>query len=145
MIAVHERRKSGVPVILSGETGVGKTFLLETICSLYNFSYEEKLKNYRESLHSFLSGHGINLQGGKTEEEMASQLKTLDELKSVIFAWFQQMHNDYEICNLFTLIEFSSEESREITVLVSLYNSRMSVSRLLLNCIFYYRTVKRWC
>ena len=118
MIAIHERRQSGVPVILLGETGVGKTFLLETMCSLYNFSYEEKLKSYREKLQEFLRSD-IKLNVAETIETTTSELESLnDQDRANIFEWFTQMNKNYNICSLFSLINFTSDESREISLQV---------------------------
>ena len=38
MLSIHERRNCGIPVIINGETGVGKTFLLEMLSFLWNQS-----------------------------------------------------------------------------------------------------------
>lgn len=38
MLNIHERYKCGVPVILEGETGVGKTALVEMLSKLWNQS-----------------------------------------------------------------------------------------------------------
>lgn len=39
MLNIHERRECGVPVILEGETGVGKTALLDMLSQLWNHSW----------------------------------------------------------------------------------------------------------
>ncbi len=49
ILSVHERLKSGMPVIISGETGVGKTFLFETMSKLYNGAYIESFEIWREN------------------------------------------------------------------------------------------------
>ena len=36
MLNIHERRECGMPVILEGETGVGKTALVEMLSDLWN-------------------------------------------------------------------------------------------------------------
>ena len=36
MLTIHERRLCGIPVVIKGETGVGKTFLLEALSALWN-------------------------------------------------------------------------------------------------------------
>ena len=41
---VHERKKCGVPVIIEGETGVGKTALLKMMSILWNTRF---IKGYR--------------------------------------------------------------------------------------------------
>ena len=38
MLNIHERAKCGVPVIIEGETGVGKTALVEMLSKLWNYS-----------------------------------------------------------------------------------------------------------
>ena len=38
MLNIHERSECGVPVILEGETGVGKTALVELLSKLWNHS-----------------------------------------------------------------------------------------------------------
>lgn len=38
MLHIHERYECGVPVILEGETGVGKTALVEMLQKLWNES-----------------------------------------------------------------------------------------------------------
>jgi len=36
MLNIHERRECGVPVIITGETGVGKTALINMLSKLWN-------------------------------------------------------------------------------------------------------------
>ena len=63
MINIHERKLSGLPVVIQGETGVGKTCLLETLSKLWNLSSVERLSKIRADiieafcrfLHDFLS------------------------------------------------------------------------------------------
>ena len=38
MLNIHERRECGVPVIIKGETGVGKTALINMLSKLWNHS-----------------------------------------------------------------------------------------------------------
>jgi len=38
MLNIHERRECGIPVILEGETGVGKTALINMLSKLWNHS-----------------------------------------------------------------------------------------------------------
>ena len=54
MLTVHERRKCGIPVIINGETGVGKTFLLEMLSILWNHSVVTALNKARSSLWNML-------------------------------------------------------------------------------------------
>ena len=48
MLSVHERLKSGMPVIISGETGVGKTFLFETLSKLYSEAHIESFQLWKK-------------------------------------------------------------------------------------------------
>lgn len=50
MLNIHERYKCGVPVIIEGETGVGKTFLLEMLSKLWNQSHLLKWNTQRKNL-----------------------------------------------------------------------------------------------
>ena len=107
MISVHERQQSGLPVIISGETGVGKTFLLETLSDLYNYSQQQELDRWRNSLFCFLRKKGINAE---TEEDLISEFSlkhssSLEILKDV-HEWFHKMQADYDILCLFPLIDF---------------------------------------
>ena len=36
MLNIHERRQCGIPVIIEGETGVGKTALINMLSKLWN-------------------------------------------------------------------------------------------------------------
>lgn len=51
MLNIHERCKCGVPVIIEGETGVGKTALVEMLSKLWNHSL---LLEWRSRIHQFL-------------------------------------------------------------------------------------------
>ena len=55
MINIHERRECGMPVIIEGETGVGKTALLKMLSKLWNYSYETELKGYEQRLKETLT------------------------------------------------------------------------------------------
>ncbi len=54
MLNIHERRQCGVPVILEGETGVGKTSLVEMLSKLWNYSVIGRTKRFKTRLLSFL-------------------------------------------------------------------------------------------
>lgn len=47
MLNIHERQKCGIPVIIEGETGVGKTALIEMMSKLWNYEHEESLKGLK--------------------------------------------------------------------------------------------------
>ena len=61
MLSVHERSKCGVPVIINGETGVGKTFLLEMLSLLWNqpilSAINEQKNTFQELLKQKLEAH----------------------------------------------------------------------------------------
>ena len=50
MINIHERYMCGVPVIIEGETGVGKTKLIEMLSKLWNRSHLLEWKKVRRLL-----------------------------------------------------------------------------------------------
>ena len=54
MINIHERRECGMPVIIEGETGVGKTELLKMLSKLWNYRYEAQLRNFKQELNNTL-------------------------------------------------------------------------------------------
>ena len=54
MINIHERRECGMPVIIEGETGVGKTELLKMLSKLWNYRYEAQLRHYKQKLKEIL-------------------------------------------------------------------------------------------
>lgn len=54
MLNIHECFMCGVPVIIEGETGVGKTALIEMLSKLWNQSFSLEWKKERERLVDFL-------------------------------------------------------------------------------------------
>ena len=54
MINIHERRECGMPVIIEGETGVGKTELLKMLSKLWNYSWEVQWSKQKEELQTLL-------------------------------------------------------------------------------------------
>ena len=50
MLNIHERKECGMPVIIEGETGVGKTFLVEILACLWNESWNQQLKKQRKNM-----------------------------------------------------------------------------------------------
>lgn len=50
MINIHERRECGMPVIIEGETGVGKTELLKMLSKLWNYTFEVQLHEEKQKL-----------------------------------------------------------------------------------------------
>lgn len=60
MLDIHERFKCGVPVIIEGETGVGKTALVEMLSKLWNQSLSLKWDKWKSRLVEFLQ---VKLKG----------------------------------------------------------------------------------
>ena len=54
MLQIHERYECGEPVIIQGETGVGKTALIQMLSKLWNVSLDVELKRLKERLLEFL-------------------------------------------------------------------------------------------
>ena len=54
MLQIHERYECGEPVIIQGETGVGKTALIQMLSKLWNVSLDMNLKRLKERLLEFL-------------------------------------------------------------------------------------------
>lgn len=61
MLNIHERAEGGVPVIIQGETGVGKTALIEMLSRLWNYSLFSIWNVYKERIIDFLKK---KLEGG---------------------------------------------------------------------------------
>jgi len=51
MLSIHERRECGMPVIIEGETGVGKTALVEMLSKLWNYSWNSVQRRNKDDLH----------------------------------------------------------------------------------------------
>ena len=54
MLNIHERHECGVPVIIEGETGVGKTALVEMLSKLWNQSLLLEWSKEKSRLLDFL-------------------------------------------------------------------------------------------
>ena len=50
MLNIVERKECGMPVVIEGETGVGKTFLLEILSLLWNEAWKQHIRLQREIL-----------------------------------------------------------------------------------------------
>ena len=50
MLNIHERAQCGIPVIIEGETGVGKTALIEMLSRLWNYSLIKNCSLYKDRL-----------------------------------------------------------------------------------------------
>ena len=60
MLNIHERFKCGMPVIIEGETGVGKTALLEMLSKLWNQSL---LLEWKKQLGRIIDFFRLKLSG----------------------------------------------------------------------------------
>ena len=54
ILSINERRVCGVPVVLEGETGVGKTALIEILSKLWNYSQEKWIQLWKERFVDFI-------------------------------------------------------------------------------------------
>ena len=54
MLKIHERRKCKVPVVIEGETGVGKTALIEMLSLLWNLSWIQGLKECQNEIEKMI-------------------------------------------------------------------------------------------
>ena len=54
MLDVNERRKCGVPVIIEGETGVGKTALIEVLSKLWNSAIVQVFEKMKRDVIFYL-------------------------------------------------------------------------------------------
>ena len=54
MLSIHERRECRMPVIIEGETGVGKTALVEMLSKLWNYSWNSAQRKNKDGLLAFL-------------------------------------------------------------------------------------------
>ena len=94
MLNIHERFECGVPVIIQGETGVGKTKLVNMLSRLWNHSllhlwerekgtvlyiiYQMFKSLPAESMDSYLTMQNIDEGEEVTEEELVALIKLLN-------------------------------------------------------------------
>ena len=92
MLTIHERRLCGVPVVIKGESGVGKTFLLETLSSLWNHALladlELKRSRLKDALNDDLS-EAINStsyasKAKEIDDALNNEVMSIDTLKFII-------------------------------------------------------------
>ena len=55
MLNIHERAECRVPVIIEGETGVGKTALVEMLSKLWNYSLVKSWTLQKERLLEYIN------------------------------------------------------------------------------------------
>ena len=89
MLSIHERRNCGIPVIINGETGVGKTFLLEMLSFLWNQSILtaicQQKSTFQEIVEQILKDHD--------NEEAKEVLDLLQNQKPVSLQLLQTILN----------------------------------------------------
>ena len=54
MLKIHERRECKVPVVIEGETGVGKTALIEMLSQFWNLSWMQGLKECQREIEQVI-------------------------------------------------------------------------------------------
>ena len=54
MLNIHERHECGMPVIIEGETGVGKTALVEVLSKLWNSAHLNTWRKTRDNVVEFI-------------------------------------------------------------------------------------------
>ena len=102
MIAIHERHECGVPVVIRGETGVGKTALVNMLSRLWSHSqlhiWEKEKETVLDIIHQMFKNLPAeskdsyqaclktmqNIDEGKevTEEELVVMIRLLDASSS---------------------------------------------------------------
>ena len=55
MLNINERKQCGIPVVVEGETGVGKTSLIEMLSKLWNISHRKWIKDQQQAFASFIT------------------------------------------------------------------------------------------
>lgn len=60
MLNINERAECGVPVIIEGETGVGKTALIEMLSKLWNYSLIKNWTLFKDRVLDFIK---LKLEG----------------------------------------------------------------------------------
>ena len=74
MLNIHERRMCGMPVIIQGETGVGKTFLLQMMSILWNQQLVAELNLIRSRVVDMIRAHLNNFLLECTYSESQSEM-----------------------------------------------------------------------
>ena len=61
MLNIHERHECGVPVIIKGETGVGKTALINMLSKLWNHALIIEWRKAKESIADLLRDKSLGM------------------------------------------------------------------------------------
>ena len=89
MLNIHERYECGVPVIIEGETGVGKTALIKMLSKLWNESLLHEWKKQRRILIESLS-----VAIGRVPAEISDtfQVMIMLQLYVVYYIYYQRTY-----------------------------------------------------
>ena len=63
MLSIHERRECGIPVIIEGETGVGKTALINMLSKLWNHALISEWRVVRRKIIEKLLEKSTGING----------------------------------------------------------------------------------
>ena len=61
MLSIHERRECGVPVIIKGETGVGKTALINMLSKLWNHALIDEWRKAKKEIAYLLCDKSLGI------------------------------------------------------------------------------------
>lgn len=61
MLNIHERRECGIPVIIKGETGVGKTALINMLSTLWNHALISEWREVKERIIEMLCPKSLGM------------------------------------------------------------------------------------
>ena len=78
MLAVNERWKCGVPVIIEGETGVGKTALIEVLSKLWNCAIVQVFEKTKKDVIFYLQQALGELEVYENIEVGSSHMRSTD-------------------------------------------------------------------
>ena len=92
MININERRMCGVPVIIEGETGVGKTELMRILSLLWKIPYEIDINRWKSIFHESLSNRIAN-----EEEKYVGELFPVVEKIGLPYTEFVKLDIDLSV------------------------------------------------
>ncbi|XP_019858199.1 PREDICTED: uncharacterized protein LOC100640592 [Amphimedon queenslandica] len=119
LLNIHERKGCGMPVVIEGETGVGSTFLLELLSSLWNHSWNEQLTLQRSRFKIFFKNKLSLLQKKGSFDE--SQKKVLKDAFFLFTEHKKIETNMKSALNIISdLLKFQDPSSSSATLLTAL-------------------------
>jgi len=93
MLNIHERYECGVPVIIEGETGVGKTALIEMLSKLWNQSLLLEWKKQRDRVIEFFVRKMIEIPQDVSENYQVGKLVEIILVCTVSIRNLSQVNN----------------------------------------------------